>query len=372
MGLATALSDSAGAGSLASGPLLIVDDEPGVRKNLQRILSRNGYTCRTAGSAEEARLLLSETAFDLILSDVNMPGGSGIDLLEEVAGSHQDTAILMVTGMDDRELAERAIRMGAYGYVIKPFEANEILIDISNALRRRTLEIENRLHREKLESMVSERTADLWNAVRNLELAERDLRESREDTIQRLAIAAEFRDNDTALLVDRMSRYCELIARKLGHGYDRCEEIRTASSMHDVGKIGIPDRVLLKPGPLDDEEFAIMKTHAELGHKILAGSRSDLLQTAATIALTHHEWWDGSGYPNGLAGEDIPLEGRIAAIGDVFDALTSNRVYRKGYRLGEAVEMMSAERGTHFDPEFLDLFLDSFNELVLVSAQEND
>jgi putative two-component system response regulator len=217
--------------------------------------------------------------------------------------------------------------------------------------------------------MVHERTADLWNAVRNLEAAQKDLRESREDTIQRLAIAAEFRDVETARHVDRMSRYCELIARKLGEDYDRCELIRTASAMHDVGKIGIPDRILLKPGKLDPDELEIMQTHAELGYRILNGSRSELLQSAAAIALSHHEWWDGSGYPYGLAGEAIPLEGRIAAIADVFDALTSNRVYRKGFTLGEAVEMMAAERGTHFDPDLLDLFLGSLDQVVAIESE---
>ncbi|MEA2497858.1 MAG: cyclic di-GMP phosphodiesterase [Actinomycetota bacterium] len=348
------------------GTVLVVDDEAMVRRNLTRLLTGQGYSCTTASSADEARAALANEEFDLILSDVNMPGGSGLELLEDVARNHPDTATVMVTGVDDRALAERAMDMGAYGYVIKPFEANEILIDISNALRRRMLEIENRRHREKLELMVHERTADLWSAVRNLEAAQRDLTESREDTIQRLAIAAEFRDVETARHVDRMSRYCELIARKLGEDYDRCELIRTASAMHDVGTIGIPDKILLKPGRLDSEELDVMRTHAALGNRILEGSRSELLQTAATIALSHHEWWDGSGYPYGLSGEEIPLEGRIAAIGDVFDALTSNRVYRKGYPLGEAVELMASAHGTHFDPRLLDLFLGSLADVVAV------
>jgi putative two-component system response regulator len=349
--------------------ILIVDDDPSTLRTIARLLKLNGYPCETASSAEEARLKMDESTFGLVLSDVNMPGRSGMDLLENIAAQEIDTAILMVTGIDDREVAERALKMGAYGYVIKPFEPNEILISVSNALRRRELEIENRHHREKLETMVQERTTHLWEAVRHLEAAQQDLRESRADTIQRLAVAAEFRDNDTAKHVDRMSRYCELVARKLGEDQDRCELIRTASAMHDIGKIGIPDKILLKPGKLDEGEIAVMQTHAELGYRILAGSRSELLQTAATIALSHHEWWDGSGYPHGLAGEDIPIESRIAAIGDVFDALTSNRVYRKGFRLGEAVEMMAPERGTHFDPALLDLFLGSLNDLVEIEAE---
>ena len=353
------------------GTILIVDDEETIARHLERVLSRKAYDCMTASSGAEARTLLQKRPFDLVLCDVNMPGESGIDLLDEIARNYPDTATVMVTGMDDTDLAEHALAMGAYGYVIKPFEPNEILIDVSNALRRRTLEIENRKHREKLESMVQERTADLWTAIRSLERSESDLRQSREDTVRRLSLAAEFRDDDTAQHVNRMSLYCELIYRHLGEDYDRCELIRTASAMHDVGKIGIPDRILLKPGPLTREEMDVMRTHSVLGHRILDGSDSDLLLTAARIALTHHEWWDGTGYPRGLKGEEIPLEGRVAAIADVFDALTSDRVYRKGYSFGEAVEMMSAERGTHFDPELLDLFLGSLDEIIDITIPLN-
>ncbi len=354
-----------------AGSILIVDDEPAVCRHLSRLLTGRNYACSTASSAAEARTLLEADHFDLVLCDVKMPGESGIDLLDEIALTYPDTAMVMVTGLDDTELAEHALEMGAYGYVIKPFEPNEMLIDVSNALRRRTLEIENRRHREKLESMVEERTAELWTAIRRLEKAEKHLRESREDTVRRLSVAAEFRDDDTARHVNRMSLYCELLFKKLGQDYDQCELMRTASAMHDVGKIGIPDRILLKAGPLTDPEFDVMRTHASIGHRILDGSDSDLLLKAAEIALTHHEWWDGTGYPNGLNGEEIPLEGRVAAIADVFDALTSDRVYRKRFTFGEAVEMMSAEKGTHFDPQLLDLFLDSLDEVIRIQTAES-
>jgi putative two-component system response regulator len=163
-----------------------------------------------------------------------------------------------------------------------------------------------------------------------------------------------------------MSKYCELLARRLGADYERCELIRVSCVMHDVGKIGISDNILLKPGPLSTDEFNVMKTHPQIGRRILEGSSAEVLQLAATVAYTHHEWWDGTGYPDGLSGETIPLEGRIAAIGDVFDALTTNRVYRKAFTLGEAVEIMRNERGTHFDPHLLDLFFDSINEHVAI------
>ena len=349
--------------------LLLVDDEAHVVHNLYRLLRLHGYECETAMSANEARGLMEKgVEFELVLSDMNMPGESGIELLEQVTRDHPDTATLMVTGVDDRALAERALEIGAYGYVIKPYEPNEILIAVSNALRRRTLEIENRGHRERLEQMVQERTANLWEAIRKLETADKDLRSSREETVRRLAVAAEFRDDHTARHVERMSRYCGVLASKLGMDQASVEVIRTASVMHDVGKIGIPDGILMKPGKLTDEEFDNMRTHADMGHRILDGSAAEVLQIAATIASTHHEWWDGTGYPNGLAGEDIPLEGRIAAIGDVFDALTSNRVYRKAYSIGQAVEIMKQERGTHFDPQLLDMFMESLEEIVAITA----
>ncbi len=347
--------------------ILVVDDEDAVLHNLQRLLRMHGYACEGASSATDARQLLMEAGpFELILSDVNMPNESGIALVERVANEHPDTATLMVTGVDDRMLAERALAIGAYGYVIKPFEPNEILIAISNALRRRSLEIENRAHRDRLGQMVEERTSDLWNAIRHLERADRDLRSSREETVRRLALAAEFRDDETAEHVERMSHYCELLARKLGSDYEACELIRTASVMHDVGKIGIPDGILRRSGKLEPDEFELMKHHTEIGHRILDGSDAQVLQSAAMIALTHHEWWDGSGYPRGLAGEEIPLEGRIAAIGDAFDALISNRVYRKAFSLGQAAEIMKQESGTHFDPKLLALFLDSLPEVSAV------
>ena len=352
------------------GTVLVVDDEAPVLRSLSRILTRQGYECAVAASADEARALLNERAFDLVLSDVNMPGQSGIELLEEISITFENIATVMVTGVDDRTLAERALQMGAYGYVIKPFESNEILIAVSNALRRRALEIENRKHREKLEQMVHERTAELWDAVRQLERTELLVRQSREETVQRLSIAAEFRDIETHHHVQRMSRYCELLASLLGKDQAYGELIRIASAMHDVGKIGVPDSILLKPGPLTQDEFITMKEHTVLGMRILDGSDSEMLKFATSIAATHHEWWDGTGYPEGLAGEDIPLEGRIAAIADVFDALTSNRVYRKAFHLGETVEMMEAQKGTHFDPELLDLFFGAMDEIVKIMRPE--
>ena len=256
--------------------------------------------------------MLKETPFALVLSDVNMPGESGIDFTREVLAHYPETAVVMVTGIDDRSYAEIAIELGAYGYVLKPFKPNELIINVNNALRRRTLEIENRDHREMLEQTVLERTAALRETIAQLERSDTELRRLREETIRRLSWAAEFRNQETGEHIVRMSLYCALLARLAGLDAERAELIRIASPMHDVGKIGIPDRILLKPGRLTDDEREVMEAHTEMGHRILAGSEVELLDLAAEIALTHHERIDGSGYPRGLAGDAIPIEGRIA------------------------------------------------------------
>ena len=354
------------AGEKVSDTILLVDDDASMLRTMGRLLQKHDYVCATASSAEEARDYLAATTFSLVLSDMNMPGSSGLELLEEVVVNSTNTAILMVTGVDDRHLAERALTVGAYGYIIKPFEPNELLIGVSNALRRRSLEIENRRHRDKLESMVQERTSHLWSALSELEQAKEGIRQSHTKTIEKLAIAAEFRDLETADHIRRMSQYCELLALKCGFDVQKASLLRTAAVMHDVGKMGIPDGILLKPGKLEANEYEVMKGHPEIGFRILRDNSSELLALAATIALTHHERVDGKGYPHGMRGDSIPIEGRMAAIADVFDALTSNRIYRPAFHLGEAVEMMTEGRGSHFDTELLDVFLDSMNEVLTI------
>ncbi|MFP5352956.1 MAG: HD domain-containing phosphohydrolase [Actinomycetota bacterium] len=351
--------------------ILVVEDEEPIRRVLVRMLGKHGYSCEQAGNGTEARAALAQDSFELVLSDVNMPGESGIDLVEDLLNDMSDLAVIMVTGVDDHELAERALDLGAYGYIIKPFEHNELLINVSNALRRRSLEIENRRHREKLEALVKERTAGLWKAIQELEQARDDLRASQTETIERLAMAAEFRDDETARHIDRMSQYCRLLTHKLTGDVAHSELVQLAAVMHDVGKIGISDKILLKPGKLTDAEYEEMKKHAEYGYKILAGGSSKLLELAATIAYTHHEKVDGSGYPRGLKADEIPLEGRIAGVADVFDALTTNRVYRKAFPLPVAVEMMKEGRGTHFDAQVLDAFLDVLDEAIRIK-EAND
>ena len=345
-------------------PILVVDDDEQTRAILARLLERNGIGCRLARGGVEARTALATDSFALVLADMNMPGGSGIDLMSFVSETHPDTPTVMCTGVDDPYLAHIALQMGAYGYVMKPFEANEILVAVMNALRRRRLEIENRNHRTHLEQMVKDRTDELWRAVTDLERAHDEIRTSHEETIQRLSLAAEFRDFETAAHIKRMSLYCSLLAERLGEDPDRCEVIRLSSAMHDVGKIGIPDEILLKPGPLDKDEWKVMRTHSEIGYRILSKSRSELLNEAAQIALTHHERVDGTGYPRGLVEDEIPVMGRVAAVADVFDALTSDRVYRPAFGIPDALEIMREGRGDQFDPQIMDLFFDGMDRVL--------
>jgi putative two-component system response regulator len=352
--------------------ILVIDDEEPIRRLLAYLLQTHGYEAVIASDAREARQRMEEQPFALILCDVNMPGESGMDLVRTIIREHPHTATIMVTGLDSSVLANAALEMGAFGYIIKPFESNEVLIDVANALRRRRLEMENRLQRENLEDVVRTRTMALQQALEWLERSEKELRLSREETIQRLAIAAEYRDSATAQHIQRMSHYCELLARRYGLTNERCDLIRTASPMHDIGKIGTPDHVLLKPGKFTQEEFNVIAQHAEIGYRILGGSDAEILKVAATIAWTHHERWDGSGYPRKLKGEAIPVEGRIAAIADAFDALTTQRVYKPAFELSHAVDLMSKHRGEHFDPELLDVFLASIDEIKRIHEQYAD
>jgi putative two-component system response regulator len=347
------------------GYVLVVDDEPQVQQLIARILERHGFRCELAASADEARQLLEsrEEGFQLMLCDVNMPGESGLELLSSTLASHPEVAALMVTGADDPKMAENAIELGAFGYLTKPFRPNELMINIVNALHRRRLELENRAHRAMLENAVEARTAALSEAVSRLQRSEQELRTHQEETVKRLSSMAELRDLETGRHLERMSSYCALISERSGFNRERVELMRIASPMHDVGKIGIPDNILLKPSTLTLEEREVMQQHTIIGYRILSGSDAELLTLAATLAWTHHERFNGSGYPRGLVGEEIPLEGRIAAVADVFDALTSDRIYRPAFNVEEAITMMRKQRGAHFDPEVLDRFLDSMDKV---------
>ncbi len=309
--------------------MLIVDDDPSIARLLEVVLQREGYRCSRAGTLGEAERRLSTARYDLMICDVRLPDGSGLDLVEEAVATHPHLAALVISGLDDVALADRAVRGGAYGYIVKPFSPNEVLVGVLGALAHRRRQIS----------------------------ARDEIREASAETIRRLCAAVEARDTSTAAHIIGMSEYCYAIARQLGLDADRCELLRAASPMHDVGKVAVPDHVLLKPGALTEAERVLMEQHAEVGYRILAGSRAELLQLAATVAWTHHERLDGSGYPRGLTAGEIPQEGRIAAVADVFDALTRDRVYRPRFSRPDALEVLADGRGTAFDPDAVDALI---------------
>ncbi len=349
--------------------IIIVDPEESTRTLHGQILKRFGCWCVMAADAKEATARIEEHQFALALIDLELPGVSGLEMVRYLRSEQPNIAPVMIARVDDPLIADAALEIGAYGYLTKPVKPNELLINVSNALRRRTLELENRVQREKLEQLVAEKAASLDMTVKQLRQTEGELLSAHEETIVRLARAAEFRDDEGSLHVQRMSRYCELIARGIELDAKRCELIRLASMLHDVGKTAIADDILLKQGPLTPYEFEVLKRHTEFGHRILTGSKAELLQVADAIAWTHHERYDGSGYPYGLAGDEIPIEGRIAAIADVFDAVTRKRVYKPAMPLDEAIAVMRNGRGRHFDPALLDLFLSSMREVESIRKQ---
>ena len=339
--------------------ILVADDEPLIVELFTRLLEAHGHDCARAYDSWSVRRELGSTHYELVLCDVQMPGGSGLELVEWIVREHPDTATMMVSGIEERDVWQRALAIGTFGYLTKPVRESALLIGVANALRRRELELTARQRERELADTVGRRTRALGSAILDLQEAQSRLSAMHEETVRRLALAAEYRDAATGAHIERMSRYCSVLAERLGLDPQVRDGIRLASLLHDVGKIAIPDAVLLKPGPLDDTEWAMIRTHPDLGHRLLRDSESDLLGLAASIALTHHERMDGSGYPRGLVGTTIPLEGRIAAVADVLDAITSPRVYRQARPLEEALDELESGRGTLFDSDVLDALSDA-------------
>jgi putative two-component system response regulator len=341
-------------GSTKHPRVLVIDDDQQTTRMLGRVLERAGYEWTAVTTAEEASAELRNGAFPLALSGLETPGERSLEQVRQLLLNHPDVAVVMVSAIDDPEFARTALEFGAYGYIIKPFTPSELEIAVANALRRRTLEIENKAQRQALEQIVKVRTAALERSAHQLKL-------TREETVRRLSRAVEYRDEETGNHTERMSRYCALMARRTGLDP---ESLRIASALHDVGKVAVPDHVLLKPGILNDDERHEMERHTTVGYRILSGSGSSLLELGALIAWTHHEKFDGSGYPRALAGHDIPIEGRIAAVADVFDALTTHRQYRSAFSLDHALAIMHDERGKHFDADLVDFFIGSMDEVA--------
>mgnify|MGYP002635296015 CR=1 FL=1 len=333
--------------------VLVVDDTPANLAVLKETLTPEGYKLAFANSGEKALEIAGQISPDLILLDVMMPGIDGYETCKQLKQNvkTKDIPIIFITAKKETEDIVQGFKAGGVDYVPKPFQQEEICSRVRTHLELRELQ-------KNLERKVMERT--------------KQLNESRLEIVGRLGKAAEYKDNETGMHVVRMSRFSELLARELGMDDHYCEVLLNASPMHDIGKIGIPDRVLLKPGKLDHDEWEIMKSHTTMGAEILSGGESEVMQMSEVIALTHQEKWDGSGYPQGLKGEDIPLEARIVAIADVFDALTSVRPYKKAWTVEDASNLIEQESGKHFDPKLVPIFFKVLPEIIKVKDKFSD
>jgi putative two-component system response regulator len=352
----------------ARGTVLIVDDDASTRDVTERILNRAHYRVIQAATAEAARLAWTEHHPEVALVDLELGGEPGSALLDESWVRNLETAVVVFTGSDDVDVANEAFEHGASGYLVKPFTPNELLMQVSSALRRRHLERAVADQVRELEHKVIESATGVSELRSRLETLTSGSLLGDEQLVRHLCSAVCLRDDDTGRHIERVSVTAAALAEWCGFVVDPAPALRLAAALHDVGKIGIPDWVLLKAGRLTSDERAIIERHCELGHALLCGSTSPVLVLAASVALNHHERWDGNGYPNRRRGEEIPLEARITAVADVFDALTRDRVYRAALPVDTAIDVMIRDRGGLFDPKLLDLFLTHLDAVLDLTA----
>ena len=361
----------------------IIDDERINIEVVKAYLTEAGFSnFRSTTDARGALSLMEEHTPDILLLDINMPHLSGLEILESLRQQEKfhHLPVLILTAAEDPEVKLQALGLGATDFIAKPVDPSELALRMENVLAAKAYQDQLARHSEMLEEMVRERTSEL--------------EESRREAIHCLAKAAEYRDDDTGQHVTRVGRYTRILATELGFSSRDVELMEQAAKLHDVGKIGIPDSILHKAGKLDPDEYQViqqhcgigyeimnpsndedtstMRQHATIGPKILNATRSPLLQLAAKIAGSHHEKWDGSGYPRGLRGEDIPVEGRIVAVADVFDALSSPRPYKEAFTWDQCVNILEKGRNSHFDPKVLDAFFRRQDEIAKVQQQFTD
>lgn len=339
--------------------ILVVDDEYDNLYLIHDMLVPQGYEVSLASAGEDALEIARTEFLDGVLLDINMPGMDGFEVLEKLKtdDSTRFVPVVMVTGQGDIAHRIKALELGADDFLTKPVDCMELSARVRSLVKVKAYHDHLVNHQRELEKEVDKRTSELRLATEKLREAHTNLKHASLDTIYYLSRAAEYKDEDTGEHIRRMSNYAAAIARQMGLAGDVVEGILYAAPMHDIGKIGIPDRVLLKPGRLNAEEWNIMKQHTIIGAKILEGGKTSFIRLASVIAITHHERWDGSGYPHGLRGKQIPLVGRITALADVFDALTSRRPYKEAFSVKESFRIIESDRGLHFDPVVVDAFM---------------
>jgi putative two-component system response regulator len=347
--------------------VLAVDDEDRNLRLMEAMLLPMGYEVDLAKNGEEALAKVDADPPDVVLLDIMMPGMDGFEVARRLKSREfsRIIPIVMVTALEAVEDRVKAYEVGADDFLTKPVDKMELKARVASCLKVKFYNDYMLHYQQELEAEIARRT-------KQLERAYARVREASLDTILRLSRAAEYKDDHTGEHIQRMSYYAVAVARTLGLGQKVCDSILYAAPMHDVGKIGIPDRILLKPMRLNPEEWKIMKRHTTIGAQILSGSDMGFIKLAEVIALTHHERWDGNGYPRGLAGKSIPLAGRVAAVADVFDALTSKRPYKEAMSVGESFAIIGEGRGIRFDPEVVDAFFSVEDEILAIMARFPD